>query len=117
MEARARVSYLQRGGAQFSDQTTQTVCTWTALGIDAAQAINHACSIDFIHDQLEVGKSFRLFNVIDDLNCNAIDIEIDSSLPSERFIGDLKEIIAWQRKSKVIWCNNVTEYISPAIQS
>lgn len=32
------------------------------------EAINQVRSMDFIHDQLEDGRSLRLFNVIDDFN-------------------------------------------------
>ena len=46
-----------------------------------------------MHDQLEDGRSFRLFNVIDDFNREALGIEVDFSLPSERVIRALKQII------------------------
>ena len=46
------------------------------------QAINEVWSMDFMHDQLIFGRSFRLLNVIDDFNREALGIEIDFSLPS-----------------------------------
>lgn len=52
-------------------------------------ATNHAWSMDFMHDQLADGRSIRLFNVIDDFNREALGIEIDFSLPSERVIRSL----------------------------
>ena len=36
----------------------------------------------FMHDQLQDGRSLRLFNLIDDFNCEAMAIEIELSLPS-----------------------------------
>ena len=33
--------------------------------------------MDFMHDQLEDGRTFRLLNVIDDFNREAIGIEFD----------------------------------------
>ncbi len=48
--------------------------------------INQVWSMDFMHAQLEDGRTFRLFNVIDDFNREAIGMEIDFSLPSERVI-------------------------------
>jgi putative transposase len=48
----------------------------------------------FMHDQLEDGRTFRLLNVIDDYNREAIGIEADLSLPSEGVIRELKQMIA-----------------------
>ena len=81
------------------------------------QAINQVWSMDFMHDQLEDGRTFRLFNVIDDFNREAIGMEVDFSLPSERVIRELKQIISWRGKPKVIRCDNGPEYISAAIQT
>jgi len=62
------------------------------------QAINQVWSIDFMHEQLEDGRSFRLFNVINDFNREAIGMEVDFSLPSDRVIRELKQIISWRGK-------------------
>ena len=51
------------------------------------QALNEVWSMDFMHDQLEDSRAFKLFNVIDDFNREALGIEVDFSLPSEREIG------------------------------
>jgi putative transposase len=81
------------------------------------QGINQVWSMDFMHDQLADGRTFRLFNVIDDYNREALGIEIDFSLPSERVIRELKQIISWRGKPEVIRCDNGPEYISAAIQT
>ena len=44
------------------------------------EALNQTWSMDFMHDQLQDGRSFRLFNVIDDVNREALGIEADFSL-------------------------------------
>ena len=78
--------------------------------------VNQVWSMDFMHDQLQDGRSFRLFNVIDDFNREALSIEIDLSLPSARVIRTLKQIIAWRGKPAVIRCDNGPEYVSEEIR-
>ena len=48
--------------------------------------INQVWSMDFMHDQLSDGRSFRLFNVLDDFNREGLGIEVDLSLPAARVI-------------------------------
>ncbi len=72
--------------------------------------INQVWSMDFMHDQLEDGRTFRLFNVVDDYNREAIGMEADFSLPSERVIRELKQMISWRGKPQVIRCDNGPEY-------
>jgi putative transposase len=62
-------------------------------------AINTSWSMDFMHDQLEDGRSYRLFNVIDDYNREGLGIEVGLSLPSERVIRALDQIIEWRGES------------------
>ena len=52
--------------------------------------------MDFMHDQLEDGRSIRLLNVIDDFNREALGMEVDFSLPSQRVIRVLEQIMLWQ---------------------
>jgi putative transposase len=81
------------------------------------EAINQVWSMDFMHDKLEDGRNLRLFNVIDDFNREALGIEVDFSLPSERVIRALKQIISWRGKPRVIRCDNGPENISGTIQN
>lgn len=80
------------------------------------QAINEVWSMDFMHDQLDDGRCFRLFNVIDDFNREALGIEVDLSLPSQRVIRSLNQLIAWRGKPKAIRSDNGPEYISEAFK-
>lgn len=77
---------------------------------------NQVWSMDFMHDQLQDGRSYRLFNVIDDFNREGLGIEVDFSLPSERVIRSLNQIIEWRGKPDVIRCDNGPEYISNTLQ-
>ncbi len=75
-------------------------------------AINQTWSMDFMHDQLADGRSIRLFNVIDDYNREGLVIDVDFSLPAERVVRSLDQLIEWRGKPCVIRCDNGPEYIS-----
>jgi putative transposase len=55
--------------------------------------------------------------VIDDYNREAIGMEAYFSLPAEREIRELKQMISWRGKPQVIRCVNGPEYISAAIHN
>jgi putative transposase len=68
--------------------------------------INQTWSMDFMHDQLEGGRSFRLFNVIDDYNREGLGIEVDLSIPLPRVVKALDKIIVWRDKPQATRCDN-----------
>ena len=76
------------------------------------QAPNDTWSMDFMADKLSNGRKFRTFNVLDDFNREGLGIEVDISLPSERVIRSLDNIIEWRGKPKTLRCDNGPEYIS-----
>jgi len=78
-------------------------------------AINEVWSMDFMHDVLADGRSYRLFNVIDDFNRQGLDITVDFSLPAPRVIRSLEQLIEWRGKPKALRCDNGPEYISHAL--
>ena len=53
-----------------------------------------------MHDQLADGRSIRLFNVVDDFNREGLGIEVDFSLPAERVIRALDQIIEWRHANQ-----------------
>jgi putative transposase len=73
--------------------------------------------MDFMHDQLSDGRTFRVLNVIYDYNREALGMDIDFLLPSERVVRALKQIIELRGRSNVIRCDNRPENISAAIQT
>lgn len=77
---------------------------------------NDTWSMDFMADQLECGRTFRTFNVLDDFNREGLGIEVDRSLPSERVIRALEQIIEWRGKPTMLRCDNGPEYISGTLR-
>lgn len=71
--------------------------------------------MDFMHDQLDENRCFLLLNVIDEFNCEALGIGIDSPLPAERVIRVLEQVTAWRGKPAAIRCDNARENISGAV--
>src|ERR1700709_215487 len=63
--------------------------------LEAVHAINISWSMDFMSDALQSGRKLRTFNLIDDFNREALAIEIDTSLPAERIIRVLDQVIDW----------------------
>ena len=68
--------------------------------------------VDLIHDQLADGRSYRLFNVIDDYRREGLAIEAGFSLPSLRVIRTLEQLLDWRVKPSIIRCDNGPEFIS-----
>jgi putative transposase len=74
--------------------------------------------MDFMHDMLDNGRAFRLFNVLDDFNREALAIDIDFSLPSERVTRALDQLIQWRGRPSVIRsCDNGSGYITRTMLS
>ncbi|OBS09704.1 integrase [Acidihalobacter prosperus] len=78
------------------------------------EAINQNWSMDFMHDSLQDGRTYRLFNVIDDYNREGLCIEVDFSLPAERVVRALDQLIEWRGAPQAIRCDNVLTVESSA---
>ena len=77
---------------------------------------NEVWSMDFMHDQLADGRKIRLLNVIDGYNRQALAMEVDLSLPAQRVVRVLNQIIAWRGKPKAIRCDNGADYTGHVLQ-
>lgn len=71
------------------------------------EAANEVWSMDFMADRLGDGRQFRQLNVQDDFNREGLGIEVDFSLPAERVVRALNQIIEWRGAPKTIRVDNV----------
>lgn len=85
------------------------------LELGTATAINQVWSMDFMSDSLVDGRTLRTFNVLDDYSREGLGIEVDLSLPGERVIRSLNQIIEWRGKPSVLRCDNGPEYVSKTL--
>ena len=68
-------------------------------------------------DRLSDGRQFRLLNVLDDFNREGLGIEVDFSLPAERVVRALNQIIEWRGKPLAIRVDNGPEYVSSMLMT
>lgn len=78
---------------------------------------NQTWSLDFMSDSLSNGRAFRTLNVIDDFNREALWIEVDTSLPAERVVRVLEQLLDWRGKPIHIRLDNGPELISQRLES
>ena len=83
--------------------------------LEAVQSINSSWSMDFMTDSLLSGRKFRTLNLMDDFNREALAIEVDTSLPAERVIRVLEQVLTWRGKPNRIRVDNGPEFISTAL--
>lgn len=73
---------------------------------------NEVWSLDFMHDSLWDGRTFRLLNVIDDYNRQVLRIETDTSLPALRVIRVLEQLEESRGLPRMLRVDNGPEFIS-----
>ena len=78
---------------------------------------NQTWSLDFMSDALSTGRAFRTLNVIDDFNREALWIEVDTSLPAERVVRVLDQLLFWRGTPIRIRMDNGPELISQRLES
>jgi len=89
----------------------------TAQALAVPGRANQTWSLDFMSDSLSNGRTFRTLNVIDDFNREALWIEVDTSLPAERVVRVLEQLLFWRSKPIHIRMDNGPELISQRLES
>lgn len=75
------------------------------------QCANQVWSADFMSDALYQGGRFRLFNVLDDFNREAVAIEVDTSLRAERLVRVFERLKAERGLPDMLRVDNGPEFL------
>src|SRR6185437_11542784 len=80
-----------------------------------ALAPNEVWSMDFMHDRLADGSSYRLLTVVDNFTRECIALHPDLRLSSADVINVLNTAIRERGKPRAIRCDNGSEFASIAV--
>jgi len=69
-----------------------------------------AWAMDFMQDVLADGRRFRTLNVLDTVTRECLAIEVDTSLPGQRVVRLLDQLILWHGTPKRITLDNGPEF-------
>ena len=87
-----------------------------ALPLAAPARLNDTWAMDFVGDSLYSGRAYRLFNVLDEGNREALAIEVDVSLPSVRVIAVLEQLCTIYGRPRQLRCDNGPEFLADAMK-
>ena len=76
-----------------------------------------AWAMDFMQDVLVDGRRFRTLNILDLATRECLAIEVDTSLPGQRVLRVLDQIIAWYGVPKRITLDNGPEFAGRALDA
>jgi len=77
---------------------------------------NQTWSLDFMSDTLTDGRKFRLLNLMDDFNRESLCIEVDTSLPGQRVVRVLQQLVEQRGKPGSLRTDNGPEFIGHKVQ-
>jgi putative transposase len=95
-------------------RTKRRLPTRQPLALEAPSELNRVWSLDFMHDTLYDSRRFRTLNVLDDGNRQALGIEVGTSIPSQRAIRVMEQLIELHGKPAALRLDNGTELTSHA---
>lgn len=78
---------------------------------------NAVWAMDFMSDTLYGGRRFRTLNILDEGVREGLAIEVDTSLPAERVVRVLEQVVSWRGQPQAIRLDNGPELIAERFMS
>ncbi|MEM6765225.1 MAG: IS3 family transposase [Bacteroidota bacterium] len=104
-------------GMSIRRKAKKRLPTRSAISMSYPIDANICWSMDFMHDKVWEGRSFRTWNVIDDFNREVLSIAVDTSISSHRVVRELDRLIEWRGKPQFIRVDNGPEFIAARMQA
>ncbi len=98
-------------------RTKKRVPTRDRIPLAAVPVLNDTWAMDFMGDTLYNARSYRIFNVLDEGNREALAIEVDVSLPSERVVAVLDQLVAIHGAPRRLRCDNGPEFLAETLRA
>jgi len=73
---------------------------------------NTVWAVDFMSDTLYGGRRFRTLNILDEGVREGLAIEVDTSLPAERVVRVLEQVVAWRGQPQALRLDNGPELVA-----
>ena len=73
---------------------------------------NAVWAVDFMSDTLYGGRRFRTLNILDEGVREGLAIEVDTSLPAERVLRVLEQVVSWRGRPQALRLDNGPEWIA-----
>ena len=77
---------------------------------------NHIWSVDFVHDKLSSGRSYKMLTVLDEYTRQALCVEVKSRMGSADVLEALYPLLLTRGKPEYIRSDNGSEFIATALQ-
>lgn len=91
-------------------RTKRRVPTRLRQPLVAPTRLNGIWALDFMHDALYSGRRFRTFNVLDEANREGLGIEVGHSLPAERVVRVLEQLVTLYGRPQAFRLDNGPEF-------
>lgn len=105
-----RVYRLYRAeGLMVRRRKRKKLAAGTRIVLPPPTQANQRWSMDFMHDTLASGRTFRVLNIVDDHTREALAIEVDTSLSGARVVRVLERLARTRSLPTMIVCDNGPE--------